>query len=553
MQNRFNMIKTDVLVIGSGGAGLYSAIKAAEKGVDVTIVTKGDLCSSSTFAAMGAVQAAIKFPDDPEVHFKDTVEGGAYLSNQKLVKIMVKEVFDRIKELEQFGTEFRRDEEGNYVLFPISGCTHPRALVSINPYDGGFIRGLINETKRLDVKVYENVMVTKLLKSNNRIVGAVAMDFKSQNPITFNSKSTIIATGGAGNLYQVTTNPINITGDGYSLAYDVGAELIDMEFIQFRACIIHPPGLRGTTLPLDGLVTIGGRFYNALHERYMKRYFPEKAERVTRDLIAIYAYREIKEGRGTVHGGVYNDLSGVPESELRQFKRFLNACKLAGINPRWQPIEWRPGAHHFMGGIRIDEKCGTNIPALYAAGEVTGGIHGANRIGGNALADVIVFGARAGSYAAENALKNTFHELPQIQIELELKRIDRLIRKDYDNHPQEVICLVQKVVDDNVSVLRNGAGLIKAIEKLNYIKVKIFPSLHIASDLQNLKMALEAENLVNVASIVANAALMRRESRGAHYRTDFPKRDDKNWLKNIVIRHVNGEMKLYTKPVEAIN
>jgi fumarate reductase (CoM/CoB) subunit A len=542
-------IDSDVLVIGSGGAGLRAAIEAQKYGVKTVIVCKGGFPSGCSLYAMGAMQAAFK-PQDFETYLRDTVVGGRFINSQVLVRKMVEESVEAVKDLEDFGTSFEKGDEG-YRLFAFGGYSQPRAIVSSRPYSGGWMEGLVKRVRELNIEVIDYTMITRLLTNGGRVVGAVGLNLKTGGFIVLRSKSTILATGGAGHLYPITTNPPGTTGDGYAMAYQVGAELTDMEFIQFRACIVYPPILRGQPPPADGMISVGGRFYNVLCERYMKKYDPINGENVTRDLIAIYTYKEIKEGRGTSHGGVYNDLSGVPEEELKRFKSFLQACKNAGIDPRWQPIEWAPGAHHFMGGVIIDEYAQTSINGLFACGEVTAGIHGANRLAGNALTDALVFGKIAGISAARKALSETLPEIPKGQAESEMNRLYNIYEREDGVDYRLIRMEVQNIMNSYVGVIRRGDELVKAVNELNRIGEKA-QNLYIASEkktYRELGELLETINLITVGWIVAKAALLRTESRGAHYREDFPKENNSEWLKNIVFSHHNGETLIKTKPV----
>lgn len=539
---------TDVLIIGSGIAGIMAAIEANKRGIGVTIVTKSALESGSSAICMGGVQAACSSLDNPDIHFKDTIVGGEYLNNKRLVRVMVDEVLNIIYELEEYGVEFVK-ENGNYKLFSFGGCSYPRGIVSSSPYEGGFIKPLIKETKKRNIEVLENIMITKLLKNDNGVVGAMGIDLQKEDFIIFKAKSTILATGGAGQLYPLTTNPPEVTGDGYAMAYRVGVELIDMEFIQTRACIVYPPRMVGMPPPADGLVSVGGRFYNKLGERYMKKYYSDRAENVTRAEISIATYKEIKEGRGTVHGGVYNDLSGVPDKELKRFEKFLNICKIEGINPSWQPIEWAPGTHYFMGGIKINEECQTNLLNLFAAGEVTGGIHGANRLAGNSLADCLVFGTRAGRFAAERASKLNIPSINKVEVDKEKEKILNMYRRKEGVNALDIRERIRKIMWDYVYIIRNEGGLKEAITKLKELK-SIVPKFYIPQESwEKIRYIIEVTNLLDVGLIVATSALKRAESRGAHYREDYPTRDDKNWLKNIIIQCKNGEPHTYTQSI----
>lgn len=554
MVNDGEVLETDVLIVGAGGAGLRAAIEADRKGVKVTVACKGRLPSGCTPYAMGAMQVALDSRDSSDIHFRDTVVGGAFMNNQKLVNVMVGEAFDRVLDLVEFGTKFQR-EKGKYKLFPLGGCTYPRAVVSSDPYTGGFVKGLVNEVNRRGIDVHEHIMITHLLKEKGAVCGATGLNLQNGDFYAFNAKTTILATGGAGKLYPLTTNPLDVTGDGYALAYRAGAELIDMEFIQSRACIVYPKTLRGRPPPADGLVTLGGRFYNALGQRYMKKYEPARIERVTRDLIAIHAYREIKAGLGTPHGGVYNDLSSVPEEELKRFTSFLEACRAEGIDPSWQPIEWAPGVHHLMGGVKINEKTETTVEGLYACGEVSAGVHGANRVAANALTDIQVFGARAGKFASERAMTKTTQKINEKKIEIERKIIFDVYDRNDGLDFKEIKKEIQTIMNNFVGVIRRGDKLELAIDELEKIKRDKIPfiSIKVKKNYEMLGRALETMNLVVVGEMIAEAALLRTESRGAHYREDFPNRDDKNWLKNIVVRLEKGRMMLETRPAIMIN
>jgi len=291
--DKMDILDTEVLIIGAGGAGIRAAIEAQEKGSKVIVVTKGKFPSGCSSVAMGSFQAAHGAEDSPDTHFLDTIIGGRHLNNRKLVRLLVNEALQRTQDLDDYGTEILK-EEGKYKLKATPGAKYPRGVLTIDPYMGGFMRGMVEKVKHLGIEVFENVMITKLLSQNGVVVGATGIDIQREQFFVFKSKSTVLATGGAGNIYALTTNPPDVTGDGYALAYHVGVELMDMEFVQFRACTAYPEALRGTPPPGDGMVSLGGRFYNARGERYMKRYDPTNAEIVTRDIMMINTHKEIK-------------------------------------------------------------------------------------------------------------------------------------------------------------------------------------------------------------------------------------------------------------------
>jgi fumarate reductase (CoM/CoB) subunit A len=546
MSEETNWKETDVLIIGGGAAGLRAAIEARRLSVSVTLLSKMGIPSGSSSIAMGLALAAYAPEDSPEAHFKDTIAGGKLLSNRRLARILTNEARERILELGKFGTEIVT-ENGRIRTLPYGGSTHPRAIVTVDPYAGGFIRGLTKEAQRVGVNFLDRVMVVSLLKNAQSVLGVLALNLRTGQPQVFKAKATVLATGGGSQVFPLTTNTAESTGDGYALAYEAGADLQDMEFIQFRATIVHPPKLRGQPPPGDGLGALGGRFYNTHGERYMKRYDP-KAEVVTRDMIAIRSYREIKEGRGTVHGGVYSDLSGVPTKELERYQSFMKLCEAEGIDPRWQPLEWAPGAHFFMGGVRINERCETSVPGLYAAGEVSGGIHGANRLGGNSLTETLVFGARAGRSAAEHAKTISKLDLEGDQIEDQKSRIAQLVRRKDSKDWKGLRKEIQDIMWGCAGVVRNGDELTRGTKALQRIQSTDSPNVS-ALDNSEIMEALETQFLAQVAEMVVRSALERTESRGAHLREDHPQTDE-GWIKNVCLRKEPSGMQIWTEAVK---
>ncbi|MGE5253633.1 MAG: FAD-dependent oxidoreductase [Planctomycetaceae bacterium] len=545
-------LQTDVLIVGAGGAGLRAAIEAKNRGVDVTVVSKGGFPSGCTPRSMGGMSAPFDERDSVGRHFKDTIEGGHHLSDPKLVRLLVDRACERALDLERYGTRFEK-EGGRVKLFPYTGSSIPRGVLAEDPYQGGYIRGLVNEIKRLGIHTLGQVMITDFIKDRGAVIGAVGVELDGDGVILISARAAVLATGGGGELYRLTTNPAGTTGDGYALALKAGAELEDMEFVQGRVCMIHPRGMRGIPPPGDGLVTLGGRFYNALGERYMKNYFPDKMEIVTRAQMAIGAQKEIRAGRGTPEGGVYGDLSGVPQEELAKFKKFLQTCAAEHFDPSWQPYQWAPGAHHFMGGVVINTKCETGVPGLYAAGEVAAGVHGANRLAGNALTETQVFGAIAGAQAAARAMAGPQVPIPPEKFEPVIERLDGILRREGRPDSIEVKAELTEVMSLNVGVIRHEDGLRKATKAVDRIRKEKIPALGVGPlrSCRKLGSALEVENLALVAELIASAALMRTETRGAHSREDYPREDEK-WAKNIVFQSEGGETKVHLRPVATL-
>jgi len=548
---REKQLEIDVLIVGAGGAGMRAAIEVKNRGLNPLVVSKGKFPTGCVTAiAMGAMLAPFHKEDSIKLHYEETLQGGDYLNNPRLVGLLVNQASARAKDMDRYGTNFDREGQ-DYKLFPFTGSSVPRGVLANDPYRGGFMRGLVKEVGRLGIEIRDQVMVTSLVKEKGEVVGAVALELGTDTLLFIRAKAVILGTGGAGNLYSLTTNPPGVTGDGYALAYRVGAELVDMEFVQGRACMIYPQGMRGTPPPGDGLVTLGGRFYNGVGERYMGKYHPEKYELVTRAEMSKCTQKEIMEGRYSLHKGVYGDLSGVPKDQLLKFKGFMESCAAEKFDPTWQPYEWAPGAHYFMGGIVINEKCETGVEGLFVAGEAEGGIMGANRLAGNALTETQVFGAIAGESATQRALGISKIAISPRQIDEIRDRFKETLKRDKGFDFREVKEQITETMSRYVNVLRNEDGLRRAIETLDQICAEKRDQLRLAGERSSKGLAdlMEVRNMLTVAQMVTSAALMRTETRGAHTREDYPETDNANWLKNIYIRSLNGEMKLEARPV----
>ena len=542
-------LRTGVLVIGTGGAGLRAAIAAHNEGADVTVVSKGAFPSGCSVVCMGVMLAALDEKDSPQRHLEDTIRGGAGINNRRLVRILTDRAKVSAEDLDRFGTRFDK-KDGHYKPFPLTASAIPRGVASDEPYRGGYIRGLVQEVERLGIPVFDHVMISDLIKEESVVTGAAGIELNTDTFFVIQAKSVVLASGGGGNLFSLTTNPKGITGDGFALAYRAGAKLQDMEFVQSRVSMIYPDSMRGTPPPGDGLVTLGGRFYNGLCERYMKKYDPEKLELVTRAQMSICAQREIRAGRKTPHGGVYGDLSDVPAERLQKYDAFLRACSRENFDPSWQPYEWAPGAHHFMGGVVVNEQCETSVPGLYAAGEVVGGIHGANRLAGNALTDTQVFGALAGTQAAKNALAATGGPSPEARADSAKVRIESVLGRKDGIDPAEVKDEITEAMSTYVGVIRDEEGLQKAAGILENVRENKIDRLKLSGDrsFEALSGLLETENLLLVGSLVVKAATLRTETRGAHNRDDFPETDDK-WEKNIVLQLENRQTAATITPI----
>ncbi len=538
--------QTDVLVIGSGGAGCRSAIEAKKHDKNVIIVSKGlSFKSGCTTLAEGGYNAAFAYvdvEDSIQSHFEDTLKGGGYLNDSKLAHLLVEEAPDRLTELESYGALFDRQESGELNQRPFGGQRYRRTCFQGDRTGHEMMTALKEEIIRQDIQTVDEVMITKLIQdSEGRIGGAFGISLSDNNFINFIAKSIIITTGGAGWIYPVTSNALQKTGDGYALSWNAGADLLDMEQVQFHPTgMLYPDSRRGV-LVTEAVRGEGGRLINSEGKRFMKDYDP-RGELATRDVVSRAIYNEIMEGRGTKNGGVYLDVSHLkPDLIEEKLETMLLQFQDVGVDIRNEPMEVAPTAHHFMGGTRINSHCETNIPNLYAAGEAAGGVHGANRLGGNALAETQVFGRRAGETAARNVFKSKFKPNPT-SVEEEQTRIQKLF-KEGDYYPFQLKGELQEVMWNNVAIIRRAQGLKIALQRIATIKERMAHMIvpDVTGYNQHLQDALELENMILVAEIVAKAALRREESRGAHFRADYPDTRDE-WKKSI-IQNINGEIK----------
>lgn len=530
----------DVLVVGSGGAGCRAAIEARKYNLEVTIISKGlSFKSGCTNLAEGGYNAAFGYVDSEDsvdVHFQDTMKGGAYLNDMSLVRILVDEAQDRLVELESFGAIFDRQESGKLNQRPFGGQTFKRTCFQGDRTGHEMMMALKEEVIKQKIKTLDEVAITSLLMDSEKkkVIGVCGVSLRDTKFLIFKTKSVILASGGAGWLYPVTSNAIQKTGDGYSIAYESGADMLDMEQVQFHPTgMLYPDSRRGV-LVTEAVRGEGGKLFNKNMERFMKKY-DERGELATRDVVARAIYNEIMEGRGTKNGGVYLDVTHLPPEIIEEkLETMLLQFLDVGVDIRKEAMEVAPTAHHFMGGVRINPNCETNIKNLYAAGEVTGGVHGANRLGGNALADTQVFGKRAGESAAKNAQSNEF-EFNKKQVEEEEEKILDLF-KEGGIYPHEIKSELMRVMWENVAIIRNSEGLKHALMKIEELKQKISNmNVPIGTGFnKNLLDAIEIKNMLTVASLVTQSALIRRESRGSHYREDYPEIDDR-WNRSIVM------------------
>jgi succinate dehydrogenase / fumarate reductase, flavoprotein subunit len=552
LSDKFETHEHDVLVIGAGGAGLRAAIEALAQGVSVGVVCKSLLGKAHTVMAEGGIAAAmanVDPADDWRTHFRDTMRGGKLLNNWRMAQLHAQEAPARIHELEQWGALFDRTEDGQILQRAFGGHTF-RRLCHVGDRTGlEMIRTLQDRGVHMGFDVYMECTVVQLLKDGPRIAGAIAYWREQGRFVVFKAKSVVIATGGIGKAWPITSNSWEYTGDGMSFAYEAGADLLDMEFVQFHPTgMVWPPGVQGI-LVTEAVRGEGGILRNKLGERFMEKYDPKRMELSTRDVVARSIYTEVREGRGTEHGGAYLDISHKPaEYVKRKLPSMYHQFKeLADVDITKGPMEVGPTCHYMMGGIRVDaETAESTVPGLFAAGEAAAGLHGANRLGGNSLSDLLVFGRRAGLAAANLAKQVSSPTLNSAQIEqAEKEALEPFQRKDGEN-PYAIHRDLQTTMQNLVGIFRNREDVLRALGELDKCRQRLARVSVEGSRMFNpgWHLSLELKSMLTISEAVARSALVREESRGAHSRIDFPNLDPAWGSKNNIVRREGAAMAL---------
>lgn len=591
----YQLHEHDVLVIGAGGAGLRAAIEASAMGVKVACVCKSLLGKAHTVMAEGGVAAALGNVDDRDnwmVHFTDTMRGGQYLNNWRMAELHAKEAPARVRELEQWGAVFDRTKQGRILQRNFGGHRYPR-LAHVGDRTGlEMIRTLQDHGIHRGIDFFMECTTIELLKDGERVAGAVGYDRERGKFHVWQARAIVIATGGVGKAFKITSNSWEYTGDGQALAYRAGADLLDMEFVQFHPTgMVWPPSVRGI-LVTEGVRGEGGRLLNNKGERFMFNDIPElyknqvateveegwryvigdknalrPPELLTRDHVARCINREVKEGRGSPHGGVFLDIAwikGRADANGKSIDRHYIERKLPSMYHQFKqladiditevPMEVGPTTHYIMGGIKVDgDSQMSTVPGLFAAGEAAAGLHGANRLGGNSLSDLIVFGKRAGEYAAKFSQEKGAVKLDKSQVEAAMRKAAApLERGAQGENPYQVMYDLQAAMQDLVGIVRVEQEMAKAIEEIAKLRKKAAsvgtggertynPGWHTCIDL---------ENLLTVAEAITRCAIERKESRGAQFREDFPSKDAE-WAKYNLItrRNADGGMKVEKVPL----
>lgn len=589
----------DILIIGAGGAGLRAAIEAAAGDLKVGLVCKSLLGKAHTVMAEGGVAAALANVDERDswrVHFADTMRGGQYLSDARMAELHAKEAPDRVRELEAWGALFDRTQDGGILQRNFGGHQYPR-LAHVGDRTGlEMIRALQDHGIHQGIEVHMENTVISLLKTGERVSGAFGYEREKGRFKVFSAKAVVLATGGVGKAYKITSNSWEYTGDGHSLAYHAGAELIDMEFVQFHPTgMVWPPSVRGI-LVTEGVRGEGGVLKNSEGKRFMFDDIPElyvnqtadspeegwlytqgdrdarrPPELLTRDHVARCIVREVQEGRGSPHGGVFLDIawiqekiSNAPEHIRRKLPSMYHQFKeLADIDITQEPMEVGPTTHYIMGGIRVDaDSQMTAVPGLFAAGECAAGLHGANRLGGNSLSDLLVFGKRAGEYAAQFAEENEAVSLDEAEIDAIAAHTLKPFENPADDGsgermgPYDIQAQLQDKMQELVGIARSQESLTQALEEVQNLREQS-ESVHAIGNREynaGWHTALDLDCLITVSEAIALAALERRASIGAHSRDDYPEKEEPGAGKyNTIIRKASdGTMEIRRQPVDEL-
>jgi succinate dehydrogenase / fumarate reductase, flavoprotein subunit len=579
----FQRFSYDVLVIGAGGAGLRAAIEASANGAKVGVVCKSLLGKAHTVMAEGGIAAALANVDDRDnwrVHFSDTMRGGQYLNNWRMAELHAKEAPECVRELEAWGALFDRTKDGKILQRNFGGHRYPR-LAHVGDRTGlEMIRTLQDHGIHTGMEVHMECTVLRLLMDSGRVAGACGYDREKGRFYLWQAKAVVVATGGIGRAFKITSNSWEYTGDGLALAYQVGVELQDMEFVQFHPTgMVWPISVRGI-LVTEGVRGEGGVLRNSEGRRFMFDDIPDlykeqtadteeegwrytqgdknarrPPELLTRDHVARCINREVKAGRGSPHGGVFLDISWIkermPKSEEHIKKKLPSMYhqfkQLADLDITKEPMEVGPTTHYMMGGIRVDgDSQMSNVPGLYAAGEAAAGLHGANRLGGNSLSDLVVFGRRAGRYAAEFAKANG----PAAIDERELQATATAVLAPFDRgspgeNPYQIQYDLQETMQNLVGIVRTESEMQQALDRIGKLRARVERVGVIGNREYNngWHTAIDVGNMMAVSEAITRAALMRKESRGAQFREDFPGKDAEWGKYNIVIRcGPGGEM-----------
>jgi succinate dehydrogenase / fumarate reductase, flavoprotein subunit len=582
-EDKISSRSCDVLIIGGGSAGLRAAIEAHDTGSQVLIVSKNRRGDPHTVLARGGINAALGTMDPQDnwmIHTADTLREGLFIGDYDKAEVLCKSAPDAVTELVNWGARFHREPDGRLTQRFFGAHTYRRTCFFGDWTGKEIIRVLMKQVRLRKIKFVDNVYITKLLKSNNiemtqgakekgkekekeEILGAMGIDLKRKDIIIFKAKCVILATGGYTRVYPVSSSRIfENYGDGIALAYEAGVDLVDMEMVQFHPTGMVWPKKALGTLATEAIRGEGGILLNSKGERFMKNYYPQRMELGPRDVVARSIYNEIVSGRGTKHGGVWLDVTHLPKAKILerlptmydQFKR------IAGVDISKEKMEVAPTAHYSMGGVKVDSKCQTNVKGLFAIGEVAGQVHGANRLGGNSLLGTVVFGKIAGREAATKVAREKKRTING-------KSSSSIIGITYNNdkrlaptlfavkQPLRICSQIQQVMHENAGIIREASKLRKGIKKISELEKAFYSKNNVLrshKNYENVVSTWEVRSALIVCEAVLRSASMRQDSRGAHYRSDFPDRYGRKWKVNIYCRKSGREMVLFKRPVNKV-
>ncbi|HEU5120280.1 MAG TPA: FAD-binding protein [Candidatus Nitrosocosmicus sp.] len=574
----------DVIIIGGGSAGLRAAIEAHDNGCDVLLVSKSKRGDPHTVLARGGINAALGTmdpKDDWMIHAADTLIEGEHIADYQRVEILCRDASDAVTELVNWGARFHRENDGRLTQRFFGAHTYRRTVFYQDWTGNEIVRVLLQQVIRRKISIMDDIYITKLLVTNNnnnnknsknpsnplhsQIVGALGIDVNKRQPIKLSCKSLILASGGYTRVYSVSSSRNNENyGEGIDLAYEVGVDLVDMEMVQFHPTgMVWPENAIGT-LATEAIRGEGGILLNSKNERFMEKYYPTRMELGPRDVVARSIYSEIVEGRGTPHKGIWLSVSHLPLEKIMDrlptmYKQFKD---IAGVDISKEKMEVGPTAHYSMGGLSVDVSCKTKVEGLYAAGEVISQIHGANRLGGNSLLDTLIFGKIAGREASNFANQSPF---PQENDDAITKENSGMIKFEKDQYiildkPSEFRKDLQDLMDQFAGISRSAEGLQKGLDYILILKNKFYSHIHYLQEselnndncIKDLIITLEVKSSLVACEAIVRSALMREESRGAHFRSDFPAINNENWHVNIYCTKKDGEMTLYKQNVKEV-
>lgn len=556
-------LETDVLIIGGGGGGLRAAVEAHDAGARVLVLSKGIVGKSGlTQTAVTGFQVAFGYADsrdNPNVHYADSIRGGYGLADPELARIFTDGAIEAVQDIEAFGARFDREPDGKLIQRKLdSSQTYPRSIKKGDSLGTPIMQALRRQMNKREIPRMHEILVTRLIKDGDRVCGVVAVDFQKGELLEIHANAIVMATGGAGEMFPVHSNTPDSTGDGYVLALEAGADLVDIEFLLMLGhAVLHPATVRGVLFTFQYLLSKGARpLFNSDGEPFLSRYDPEGGDNPARHIYARAIYGEVRAGRGSPHGGAFFDPGSVSMETLMEALPSQTKYLLSFGVDMTKPIEVGPAAHYVCGGIKIDANSQSTVPGLFAVGECSGGPHGAGRIGGNSLTEILVFGKRAGRAAAEAASLARKTILNRDDVETECHRVlDFLSERRSGPRPNQVKAQLQLVMNDHVGVVRNDDGLGTAIARFQEMQRSDLGTMALANHdrVGNYDWieALEVSSMVRFGEAMAGAARLRTESRGAHYREDYPDLDDANWLRNILIRREGDGFTFEDRPCPA--